>query len=410
MDREALIYDWNGHDGGALGAMPKVRVHDETLRDGLQSPSAIDPDNDVKLKIIDLLDRVGVHSACVGLPGASQRSYVSTDVIVGHAVDRGMNMDICAAARTVAADIEPIVELSHKWKRPIEAMMFLGCSPIRMYAEHWTIETLEERTRTAMKVAVQGKIPAAFVTEDTTRTPTSTLERLFAAAIEEGAGRLVLCDTVGQATPDGTVALVKWTKARLKAWGVADKVHLDWHGHNDRGLAVINALYAGASGVDRIHGTVLGIGERVGNAALDQLLINLALIHDPHEGLQSLAELVDLVSEVLGVPTPVGWPVFGKDAFRTATGVHAAAIIKAAATGDHELADRVYSAVPARLFGRDQVIDIGHMSGRSNVRYWLERRGLEATNTRIDAIFAAAKACDSTLSTAQILAIVEATP
>jgi 2-isopropylmalate synthase len=261
-----------------------------------------------------------------------------------------------------------------------------------------------------VRAAVKGGIPAAFVTEDTTRAQPATLERLFAAAIEEGVGRLVICDTVGQATPDGVSALICWVKERLDAWGVADRVKLDWHGHNDRGFAVTNALYAAAAGCHRIHGTVLGIGERVGNASLDQLLINLAMIHQPHEGLASLAALTDLVSDALGVPIPVGYPVFGRDAFRTATGVHAAAIIKAAATGDHELADRVYSAVPARFFGREQVIDIGHMSGRSNVRYWLESRGIEATPGRIEAVFAAAKSCPSTLATSEILAIVDTTP
>jgi 2-isopropylmalate synthase len=410
MDRKSLIYDWNHHDGGALTGMPVVEVHDETLRDGLQSPSATDPEIRIKLQIVELLDRLGVASACVGLPGANARANEDTDAILENVVRKGLKLEMCAAARTVVADVEPIVALSRKWDRPIQAMMFLGCSPIRMYTESWTTELLEERTREAVRFAVQSGIPAAFVTEDTTRARPETLERLFAAAIEEGAGRLVLCDTVGQAHPDGVVALVRWVKGRLSAWGVADRVKLDWHGHNDRGLAVVNALYAGAAGCDRLHGTILGVGERVGNASLDQLLINLAMIHEPRPGLSALAQLVDLVSDAVGVPIPVGWPAFGKDAFRTATGVHAAAIIKATATGDLELADRVYSAVPARFFGRDQVIEIGHMSGRSNVRFWLERRGIDATPSRIEAVFNAAKCCPSTLATDAIMAIVEANP
>lgn len=407
MEEGHLSYDWNTRERGQLSQLPKVQLHDETLRDGLQSPSATDPTLDQKKQIVDLLEEVGVSSACIGLPGASERSHAHTLALVRHCEIAGHRLALGAAARTHVADLEPIADISQRAGRPLEAMMFLGSSPMRMYAEHWELPLLVTRTRTAVRFAVEHGMKAGFVTEDTTRTPPATLEVLFRTAVDEGASRLVLCDTVGHATPDGVVNLVRWTQALLADWGVTDTVALDWHGHDDRGLALTNALYAASSGVQRVHGTVLGIGERVGNTPLDLLLVNLALLNGDTSTLAALARLTDLAADALGVAIPIGYPVFGRDAFRTATGVHAAAIVKAMAAGDLSVADLVYSSVPARQVGRSQRIDVGHMSGKSNIRHWLTLRGLEATDSQIDGILTAAKDCASTLSDDRMLALLE---
>ncbi len=404
--QQDIIHDWNtaGRNRWALG---KVELHDETLRDGIQCPSVTDPPLDVKKQVVRRLARLGVYSVNVGLPGAGPRAVADSRVLVELVRDERLPIKVGCAARTHAKDIEPIIEISQQTGVPVEVMTFLGSSPIRMLAESWEESKLEQLTRDAVRLGVKAGIPVSFVTEDTVRSSPTTLRRLFDAAVEEGATRLVLCDTVGHVTPAGARNLVEWTDDHLRGLGVRDRVKLDWHGHQDRGLGLINALAAAEAGCDRVHGCVLGIGERVGNTALDQLLVNLQLAGVIDGDLSELGDLVDLVSHHCGVPIPVSYPVFGKDAFRTGTGVHAAAVIKAQAKGDDWLADRIYSGVPAGWFGRRQEIEIGHQSGVSNVRFWLQARKIEPTDALVAAIFEAAKKTDRLMSEAEVLAVVQ---
>jgi 2-isopropylmalate synthase len=286
-------------------------------------------------------------------------------------------------------------------------MAFLGSSPIRQYAENWDVDRMVKMTVEAIDFCRQEGLPATFVTEDTIRSRPETLDRLFRTAIDHGATRLTLCDTVGHATPDGVRAIVKFAQSVIAAMGVRKTVLLDWHGHNDRGLALVNAIVALEAGVERLHGTALGIGERVGNTSMDQLLMNLRLLGVIDRDLTRLGDYCDAVSRATRVPVPVNYPLIGADAFRTATGVHAAAIIKAQKKGDTWLADRIYSGVPAGLFGRGQVIELGPMSGLSNVHYWLTARGIDPAPGLAEAIFAVAKASDHTLSDTEIMAIID---
>jgi 2-isopropylmalate synthase len=406
VEQGDVIYDWNVEGHAISPPMRRVEVHDETIRDGLQSPSVRDPSIDQKLDIVRRLSAIGVASCDLGLPGAGNRAYDDTKRLVEMIRDEKLAIRPAAAGRTVAADVEPIIRITDETGVPVEAMMFIGSSPIRMYAEDWDEDRLVRLTRDSVRLAAKAGIPATFVTEDTVRAHPKTLRKLFTAAIEEGAGRIVLCDTCGHATPNGVFNLVEWADDLLAGLGVRDDVKLDWHGHNDRGHALPNALYAIEAGVDRVHGTVLGVGERVGNTSLDQLLVNLQLLSVETGDLTGLAALVDLVSAATHVPIPVNYPVFGRDAFRTGTGVHAAAVIKAVRKGDAWLADRVYSGVPAGWFGRKQEIEIGHMSGESNVRFWLEQHGIPVTEDVVKRVFEAAKKGASVLSDHEVLAIV----
>ena len=401
-----IVYDWNVA-GGRRWTKRVVEIHDETLRDGIQCPSVTDPDIDVKKKIVRGLASLGVASVNVGLPGAGPRAVHDTTVLVEVVRDEKLPIRVGAAARTHANDIQPIVDISQRTGVPIEVMTFLGSSPIRMLAEAWEETKLEEMTRAAVRQGVSAGLPVSFVTEDTIRAHPTTLRKLFDAAVEEGASRLVLCDTVGHATPAGVSNLVRWVDAHLRGLGVRERVKLDWHGHQDRGLSLANALAAVEAGCERIHGTLLGIGERVGNTPVDLLLVNLQLLQPERRDLTGLAALVDLVGAHCGVPIPVSYPVFGRDAFRTGTGVHAAAVIKAQAKGDDWLADRIYSGVPASWVGRRQEIEIGHQSGISNVRYWLQARGIEPREELVRAIFDVAKQQDRLLSDDEVLHIVK---
>ncbi len=399
-----VIYDWNTCEPAApLGA---VRYVDETLRDGIQCPSVTDPSAEDKRQILRLLDRIGVHHTNIGLPGAGPRAVADVTMLAEQIRDEKLSIQPTCAARTVEADVRPIIEIAQKTGVAIEAMTFLGASPIRLYTEGWDEDLLEKRTRTAVRMAKQAGLPCTFVTEDTVRSHPTTLRRLFTAAIEEGADGLCLCDTVGHVNPAGVAALIRFTRELLRGYG--RKVRIDWHGHNDRGLGLYNAMAAIEAGADRVHGCVLGIGERVGNTSLDQLLVNEKLRGAIAGDLSGLAELVDLVSRACGVPIPVGYPVFGRDAFRTGTGVHAAAIIKAINKGNDWLADRVYSGVPAGWFGRQQEIEIGHQAGDSNILFWLKRRNIEATPARVAAIREKAKAGNRMLEEAEILELIAA--
>ena len=310
------------------------------------------------------------------------------------------------AARTKREDITPIIDISQKTGILIEACTFLGSSPIRQYAEGWDIDLLLKHTEDAVSFAVKEGVPVMYVTEDTTRANPETVRALYKTAIECGARRACVCDTVGHATPNGARALVKFVQTVIDETG--EDVKIDWHGHMDRGLGVINALAALEAGATRLHATALGIGERVGNTPMDQLLVNLKLLGYIDNDLSKLKEYCDTVSEATEVPVPITYPVVGRDAFRTATGVHAAAVIKAFKKGDVELANLVYSGVPAHLFGREQEIEIGPMSGKSNVIYWLQHRGLDSSDETVDRIYTKAKTCSAVMTETEIMAAISA--
>jgi 2-isopropylmalate synthase len=396
MAERDLIYDWNRHDSTFDWARARVDLNDETLRDGLQSPSVQDPPLEVKRRLLHLMADLGIVAADIGLPGAGPRVVEQVRALATEIRDHKLPIFPKCAARTVIADVEPIVRIAQDVGIPIEAATFIGSSPIRQYAEDWTLERMLRATTDAVTFAVQHGLPVMYVTEDTTRAKPETLRALYGAAIDSGATRLCLADTVGHATPDGVHALVKFVKEQIVK---KQDVKIDWHGHRDRGMGVVNCLAAIEAGVDRVHATALGVGERVGNAEMDLLIVNLRLLGAHEHDIRKLPEYCRLVADAVGMPIPVNYPVMGSDAFRTGTGVHAAAIIKAKKKGDDWLADRVYSSVPAEELGLEQRIDISPVSGLSNVKYWLETHGYDASDqTACAALFDAAKQADRTLT------------
>ncbi len=400
-----LIYDWNRAGGAVSPARGRVEIDDETLRDGLQSPSVKSPSIDQKLRILHLMESLGIDSADIGLPGAGPH-VVETVTRLAQEIVRGkMKIQPNCAARTVAADIIPIIEISQKVGIPIEVSCFIGSSPIRQYAEDWDFDRMLRLSEDAVSLAVREGLPVMYVTEDTTRAQPEHIRRMYETAIRAGAGRVCVCDTVGHATPNGVRNLVRFVSGFVAE--INPEVKVDWHGHQDRGLGVTNALWALEAGAHRVHACALGIGERVGNTPMDQLLVNLQLLSWIDRDLSKLAEYCAAVSAATGVRIPDNYPIVGRDAFRTGTGVHAAAIIKARKKGDEWLADRVYSGVPASMIGRHQVIEVGPMSGLSNVQCWLEDRGLDPRPDLVDAIFRRAKESDHVLDDGEILEIVQ---
>ena len=399
MDERQLIYDWNSApaaNGRFDWASAQVDLNDETLRDGLQSPSVTDPSLDVKKRLLHLMADLGIVAADIGLPGAGPRVVDQVRALATEIRDHKLPIMPNCAARTVVADVEPIVRVADEVGIKIEAATFIGSSPIRQYAEDWTLDRILKASEEAVTYAVSHGLPVMYVTEDTTRARPETIKALYGAAIACGAGRICLADTVGHATPDGVKALVKFVKDEIVG---KSAVKIDWHGHRDRGMGLINCLAAIEAGVDRVHATALGVGERVGNAEMDLLLVNLKLLGTHRHDIRRLPEYCRLVADAVGVPIPVNYPVVGTDAFRTGTGVHAAAIIKAKRKGHNWLADRVYSSVPAEEFGFEQRIEISPVSGLSNVKYWLEHHGYDPEDVAAcQKLFDAAKRTDRVLS------------
>lgn len=411
MTREAvasrerdLIYDWNQVGEEAGSRSKPIELDDETLRDGLQSPSVISPPIEKKLQILHLMEDLGIHSVNIGLPGAGPHVQRQVLRLAREIVDGKMNIRPNCAARTLKADIEPIVAISQEAGIPIEAATFIGSSPIRQYAEGWDLDRLLKYTEDAVRYTVSEGLPNMYVTEDTTRARPETIRKLYTTAIECGARRVVITDTVGHATPQGVRALVSFMKDVVADTG--EEVKLDWHGHRDRGLSVPNSLAAIEAGVDRVHACALGIGERCGNTPMDILLVNLKLSGQIPNDLSRLARYCHTVSEAVGVPIPPNYPIVGDDAFRTGTGVHAAAVIKALNRKDLWLADRVYSGVPAGEFGLNQKIEVGPMSGLSNVQYWLSSHGRPVDPELVRAIFEKAKASSRVLEDEEIESLI----
>jgi isopropylmalate/homocitrate/citramalate synthase len=409
VNTSELIYDWNREHPASPHPTGTVRLTDETLRDGLQSPSVRDPSIEQKIAILHLMESLGINTLDLGLPGAGARAVEHVTALAQEIVAHRMKITAYCAARTVENDIRPIAEIVQKTGLPIEVAAFIGSSPIRRYAEGWDSDFLLETTEKAVKYAVSLGLEVMYVTEDTTRCDPATVKQLNQAAINFGARTLVLCDTAGHATPAGATALVKFVLEEVvKPSG--EKIRVEWHGHSDRGLAIANSMAAWGAGADCVHATALGIGERVGNTQMDQMLVNLKLMGvEPwdKQDLTKLKRYCEAVSAATGVPIPANYPVVGEDAFRTATGVHAAAVIKAYKKKDIELANAVYSGVPSHYFGLEQVIDIGPMSGKSNVLFWLERRGLPVNDEVVERIYKCAKSSDHTLSEAEILECVQ---
>ncbi len=402
-----LIYDWSIHGDGQIMRPAAAMLDDETLRDGLQSPSVIDPPLDVKVRLLHLMNRLGIETANIGLPGSGPRQREAVETLCREIADNGLRIRANCAARTMVVDIQPIADVVQRTGVPIEACVFIGSSPIRQYAEEWELSRILRFTTEAVEFAVGEGLEVMYVTEDTIRAAPDDLRQLLSAAVESGASRLCLCDTVGAAVPWAVRNLVTWVSGLLEELGVEDRIGIDWHGHRDRGLDLANTLAALEAGATRVHGTALGVGERVGNTPIEQLLVNLKLLGWRDDDLSVLPEYIEAVAEAVGVPIPVNAPIVGRDAFRTATGVHAAAVIKARKKGAAWLADRIYSGVPASWIGREQEILIGHMSGASNVVHYLQTRGLSCGPEIVQAVLARAKKSELLLTEEEILETVQ---
>src|ERR1051325_8102678 len=275
MDERELIYDWNraAVAGGQAFDWSRVQgdLNDETLRDGLQSPSAHDPSLEVKKRLLHLMADLGIVAADIGLPGAGPRVVEQVRALATEIRDARLPIAPNCAARTVIADVEPIVRVADEVGIKIEAATFIGSSPIRQYAEDWTLDRILQSSEEAVTYAVKHGLPVMYVTEDTTRAKPDALKALYGTAIACGATRICLADSVAHATPAGVKALVEFVKQEIVK---QNGVKIDWHGHRDRGMGLINCLAAIEAGGDPVDATALGVGGGGGHAERVPLLRN----------------------------------------------------------------------------------------------------------------------------------------
>jgi len=317
VNTSELIYDWNQMDAAKLRPTGKVLLNDETLRDGLQSPSVRDPSIAEKIQVLHLMEALGINSLDLGLPGAGARAVADCEALAHEIVRHKMKIRANCAARTHENDIRPIAGIVQRTGLNIQAATFIGSSPIRRYTEGWTDDFLLETTEKAVKFTVSLGLECMYVTEDTSRCDPVMVKRLYSTAINCGARAIVICDTAGHATPMGAFALVRFVLEEVvKPSG--EKIRVDWHGHCDRGLAVANSMAALMAGAECVHACALGIGERVGNTQMDQMLVNLKLMGIPpwtEQDLTKLKEYCQAVSKATGVPIPANYPVVVKTRF-----------------------------------------------------------------------------------------------
>ncbi len=397
-----VIYDWNQVDSFHQLDKRRVSLLDETLRDGIQATYVRDPDEQEKLELLRLMNQLGIQFADVGLPAAGPRAAKHSEFLVRGIADEKMQIQPCMAARTLRQDIEPIADIVQRTGVSVEVMAFIGSSPIRMITEEWDLDFLVERSTEAIDFARREGLEVTFVTEDTTRSRPEVLYKLISSAVDHGANRICIADTTGHATPDGIRALMRFVFNLLTGLGVS--VGVDWHGHNDRALSMGNALWALQWGADRVHATALGVGERAGNTSMEQLIANLRLLGaiGSQQDLTGLVEYCRKAAKYLEYQIPPNHPLAGDAVFRTATGVHAAATLKALAKGEEYLADRIYSGVPASMFGRRQEVVIGPMSGKANCIYYLQNIGVDPSPELVDALLKEAKRSNRILSADEV--------
>jgi 2-isopropylmalate synthase len=368
-----LLYDW--HPAARLNnaAPAGMALHDETLRDGLQSPSVPPPSIEAKLRLLDRMRELSIASVDIGYPAVSNGIRDDCIRLARHSVNTKWKVDLWCAGRATATDIAAIAHTAQSSGTSVGAALFLFGSRLRQRIARKDMNELVSIAQSAVTSATAENLPVMFVIEDASRTWPEDLATLFTAAVEAGARRLCIADTVGTATPEAAAALLSHVRA-LPAVSSAG-IPIDWHGHRDRGLALTASLAALIAGADRVHATAMGIGERCGNAELELIAVNLEILGRASLDSLCLRAYVEQASDMLGMEIPINYPVFGRDAFRTTAGVHAHAVARAREMGGREWADAAYSAIDAGRFGYDQTIELSAHSGHAAVTEWLAARG-----------------------------------
>lgn len=380
-----LVNDWGNYDFGNR----KISVLDTTLRDGLQGAQIKKhPTLSEKIFFLHACEELGIDAIEIGFPISSEEHKNKIIALAKDAKNNNLKIKLSCMARTVVKDVEAVIDVSQKAGVPLTVNLLVGSSRLRRLVEDWDKKEIVKWIEQSIKTANKYNLPVEFLTEDTTRSHTTSLETFYTTALNNGVKRIWICDTVGIATPNSTKKITQYFIKHI----IRDKkIGLDWHGHDDRGLSVANSLAAAEVGADRIQGTALGVGERAGNAPLEQVIINLALSGNKKYNLKKLLEYSTIASKMFGIPIRDNYPGIGNFVHSTAVGMHAAAILKARKMRRKDLEGIVYSPFHPEIFDRELEILVGPMSGVSNVIWNLEKLGIEVTDDLIEKILLVAK-------------------
>ena len=387
------LYSWNRLDREQYR---RVRIEEDT-RDALQSARAVQPSTLQRKKLLDLSAKVGVHFAFLGFPAASRREADQCVALVEHIATQRLEIEPVLMARALESDIEPILGIRERSSRDVTADIFIGTSGLRLKVEGWTLDAMLGKIRKAARFASENDLNFRISLEDSTRTAPDELAKSARAAIDAGAKAIILCDTVGDCLPSGASRTTAFVMELIERAG-AD-VDVGWHGHNDKGLSLANALASIEAGASIVSGTFTGMGERTGNIPLEQMILILSEAGNEMYDLRYLTRACELFCLSSRIEMAPGLPIVGRDAFSTSTGTHAAAIRKARAMG-RDFEDLVYSAVSAGALGRAQTLLIGPNSGRGAICAVLEEMSIPATDRTVGLVLHHCKENDRCLESA----------
>lgn len=392
------LYDWGSYQLKGT----TVKIWETTLRDGLQAPYIRQPRADEKIALVEEMIKLGIDVIEIGFPASGPHHYQDIVSLARYLKETEAPVKVACAARTVIGDVERVVEVAKEVDSPIEVLLIAGSSKIRHYVEDWSLRQLGGWIRDSIRLAIDSGLSVNFIAEDVSRAEPKLFDYIYKTAIEEGATTLSIADTVGCATPQTVANLVKYLRNNVVKH---EPVEIDFHGHDDRGLAVANSMAAVVAGVDKVHVTALGIGERAGNTPAEPLLLNLKIEKARKKSLKNLIKYSEIASEIFHLPLRENYPGVGKMVFTTAVGMHAAAMLKAKKMGRDDLADIVYCGVEPKMFGSQSRVLIGPLSGLSNIEWYLERKGIKVNKETMEAILAEAKTLERILTETDVLRI-----
>jgi isopropylmalate/homocitrate/citramalate synthase len=369
-DARPLVENYQTETASERRFADPIVFWDETLRDGEQMPGVhFSPDE--KLAIAEALSDVGVSVLNAGIPVVSEEEARA----VRRVAEAGLKAKVLAAARTVPADVEAVVNSG-----ATHIAIFVAASEVHLrYKLRMTQDQVLAAARRSIRRAKEAGLHVAFVTEDTVRAPFDFVERLYRAATQEGADRLVVSDTVGIMTPLTFRWYLREFRRRVdpRDWSV--------HCHNDFGLATANTLAALEEGVTSPHVCVNGLGERAGNTSLEELAMALEALYGVKTGLRTerLAGLSRLVEELSGIPLPANKAIVGYNAFSHEAGIHAHGVLR------HTL---TYEPIQPEAVGRRRAMILGKHTGKAAIVEKLKERGVTLPDETLTELLGRVKA------------------
>jgi 2-isopropylmalate synthase len=384
----------------------RVAIDDETWRDGMQGTHlSVHPGTEQRQRYIESAARHGyIDHLDIGFPASGPQQRRQLIEIINFSQRERLGVTFSAAGRAAArGDVEAVDTVAQSTGVPVEADLFFDVSSLRAKVEGWDREEMIRKVAENIKFAKEHGLPVMFVPERASVTHPDELFEACRIAAEAGADRIAIADTTGVLTPSATRNLFRGFFATV---GLDHPdVAVDFHEHNDLGMGTANCVVAAEEGVERLHATARGIGERAGNVALEQLLVVLNLEGFRNTDTRQLQEYTKMAAELLSVPIQSHEPLVGEESTATASGVHASTYGKSSSENQRDLPP-IYFAVPPSDIGLEPHVKIGPMSGMANVHGFCREVGVDGiTDADAQKLLSVAKERWALLSKEDVLGI-----